>query len=205
MIIGYVRVSTGGQNVENQKLSILEYCNREKISVDDWISVQASTRKDSTVRRIDELMAMMKDGDTVIVSELSRLGRSVGQIVILVKAMVDSGVGLICLKENIRIGGKMDIQSKVMVTLFGLMAEIERDLISERTREGLARAKAEGKIVGRPRGAYSSKLDGFSDEIIKKYSDYVPLTRIAKDYSTTPGNLRSWLRKKGVKRGNKNQ
>jgi DNA invertase Pin-like site-specific DNA recombinase len=198
MIIGYLRVSTAGQFAENQRLAILEFCNREKMGVDSWIEVTASSRKDTTVRRIDELMDRCAEGDTIVVAELSRLGRSVGQIVILIQTLVDRNIGLICIKEGIRLGvDKMDMSTKVMITMFSLLGEIERDLISERTKEGLTRARACGKKIGRPPGAYSSKLDGFEAEIIGKLQAGVSKVRVGTDYGTSPGNLRDWLKKKG--------
>ena len=92
-------------------------------------------------------------GDRLVVSELSRLGRSLGQVVAVLDALAKAGVAFVALKENIRVEGKRDIQTKVMTTLFALFAEVERDLISERTREGLARARSSGRKLGRPKGS----------------------------------------------------
>ncbi len=197
-VIGYVRVSTDAQHTENQRLTVLEWANREQVSVDDWIEAQASSRKSTAARRIDELMERVSDGDTIVVAELSRLGRSVGQIAILVAELVERGIRLVCIKESISIDGDQDISGKVMVTMFSLFAEIERDLISERTKEGLARARAAGKLLGRPKGPGKSKLDGFEAEIRAKLKMGVPRKRIAADYDTTPGNLRHWLRQKKI-------
>ncbi len=197
-VIGYVRVSTDAQHTENQRLAVLEWANREQVQVDDWIEVRVSSRKSSTARKIDELMERVEPGDLIVVAELSRLGRSVGQIAILVAELVDRGIRLVCIKENISIDGDQDIQSKVMVTMFSLFAEIERDLISERTKEGLARARATGKLLGRPKGPGKSKLDGFEAEIRAKLKMGVPRKRIAADHETTTGNLRHWLRQKKI-------
>ena len=139
----------------------------------------------------------MSAGDTVIVAELSRLGRSVGQIVQIVQGMVGKKVGLVCIKEGIRIGGEMDMATKVMVTMFSLLGEIERDLISERTREGLVRARESGKQCGRPAGSTSSRLDPLEAEIVGKLQAGVTQARVAGDVETTAGNLRKWLKKKG--------
>jgi len=197
-LIGYIRVSTDSQYTENQRLAVLEWANREQVKVDDWIEAQASSRKSTAARRIDELMEAAAGGDTIVVAELSRLGRSVGQIAILVADLVDRGIRLVCIKESITINGKQDMQSKVMVTMFSLFAEIERDLISERTKEGLARARAAGKLLGRPKGPGKSKLDGFEAEIRTKLQMGVPRKRIAADYDTSPGNLRHWLKQKKI-------
>ncbi len=195
--IGYIRVITDRQNTDNQKMAILEFGNKEKLPVDDWIEVTASSRKKATDRKLDQLMVVLSAGDTLLVSELSRLGRSVGQIVILVNELIDQKVNLICIKENIRIAGKQDMQTKVMVTMFSLMAEIERDLISERTKEGLARAKAEGKLIGRPRGSGKSKLDEHADKILDQVKQRIPKKVIAENFSVSPGALRNWLNKRG--------
>ena len=141
-IYGYIRVSTDKQIVENQELAILKYCDKHKVIVDTWFTVKSSTKRTTKHRRIDELVATLNDGDTLIVSELSRLARSVGQIAMMVEKLLGMGVRIICLKENMDLNGKRTIQTKVMITMFSLFAEIERDLISERTKEGLARARA---------------------------------------------------------------
>jgi DNA invertase Pin-like site-specific DNA recombinase len=182
-------------------LAVLKWANKERTTIDDWIEVQASSRKSSTARKIDQLLEVVEAGDTIVVAELSRLGRSVGQIAILVAELVERGIRLVCIKESISIDGDQDMQSKVMVTMFSLFAEIERDLISERTKEGLARARAAGKLLGRPKGPGKSKLDGYEAEIQQKLKMGVPKNRIAADYKTTAGNLRHWLRQRGIEVG----
>jgi DNA invertase Pin-like site-specific DNA recombinase len=184
--IGYIRVSTDKQTTENQKLAILDYSNKNNIKVDSWIKVNASSRRTPTERRIDELLGKVQSGDTIVTSELSRLARSVGQIAIIVDELIKNKVQVICIKENIILNGKQTIQSKVMVTMFSLFAEIERDLISERTKEGLARARSEGKLLGRPKGIKGkSKLDGHEDEIRGYLSKGLNLTNIARIYGVS--------------------
>jgi len=179
--IGYIRVSSDKQTVDNQRLAILDYCNKQDIKVDDWIEVSMSTKKTPAQRRIDELLNRLQEDDLLIVAELSRLARSVGQIAILVKQLIKSKVRFISIKESIDLNGKPDIQSKTMITMFSLFSEIERDLISERTKEGLKRARAQGKLLGRPKGTLGkSKLDGQEQEI-KKYLELgVNKTNIAR-------------------------
>ncbi|MGD9202152.1 MAG: recombinase family protein, partial [Chitinispirillia bacterium] len=141
----YIRVSKVKQNLKNQKLSILDYANRNKFKIDKFIEYSISSRKSPKERGIDKLLSQLKPKDRLIVSELSRLGRSVGQILQTVDELVKNKINLVSIKENITInGGKRDIQTKVMITLIGLFAEIERDLISERTKEGLYAARAKG-------------------------------------------------------------
>jgi DNA invertase Pin-like site-specific DNA recombinase len=167
--------------VDNQRLAILDYCNKQNIKVDDWIEVNMSSRRSPAQRRINELLDRLQGGDRLIVAELSRLARSVGQIAVLVDQLLKNEIRLASIKECIELNGKHDIQTKTMITMFSLFSEIERDLISERTKEGLKRAKAEGKLLGRPKGALGkSKLDGKEKEI-KKYLELgVNKTNIAR-------------------------
>jgi DNA invertase Pin-like site-specific DNA recombinase len=159
--IGYIRVSSDKQTVSNQRLAILDYCNKQGVKVDDWIEVSMSTKKTPAQRRIDELLERLEEGDQLIIAELSRLARSVGQIATIVDRMLKNKIRLISIKESIELNRKHDIQSKTIITMFSLFSEIERDLISERTKDGLKRARAEGKLLGRPKGSLGqSKLDG---------------------------------------------
>jgi len=165
-VIGYIRVSTDKQTTDNQEHAILKWCSEKKLQVDDWYRVEMSSRKTTKQRRIDEMLEHLAKGDTLVVAELSRLARSVGQIALIVDTLCNNGVRVICIKEQIDVNGKRNMQAKVMLTMFSLFAEIERDLISERTKEGLARAKAQGKVLGRPKGKLGkSKLDGKEKEI----------------------------------------
>jgi DNA invertase Pin-like site-specific DNA recombinase len=151
-IWGYVRVSMDSQNTETQKLAVLQYANEKHIKIDSWIETKVSSRKSPKERRLDELLSQLYEGDVLIVAELSRLARSVGQIAILVDELLKKKVKVISIKEGITLNGRADIQTKVIITMFSLFAEIERDLISERTKEGLTRARAEGKLLGKPVG-----------------------------------------------------
>ena len=123
----------------------LEFARKHDFRIDDFIEATASGRASDTRHRLDELMNALHPGDRLVVSELSRLAQSLGQIVAILDALAKQGVCFVAIKENIRVEGKQDIQTKVMVTLFALFAEVECDLISERTREGLAKARASAK------------------------------------------------------------
>ena len=139
---------------------------KHDLHIDDFIEATASGQASEKRRRLDELTSALQPGDRLVVSELSRLGRSLGQVVAVLDALAKAGVAFVALKENIRVEGKRDIQTKVMTTLFALFAEVERDLISERTREGLAKARASGRKLGRPKGSLGvSRLDGKEDEL----------------------------------------
>ena len=137
---GYLRVSTNYQKTENQRLAVLEYANKNGLTVDHWIEAKASTRKSASARKIDELHQLVK-GDILITAELSRLGRSVGQIAMIVDELLHNKVKLICIKENMELTGKRNVQSKVMITMFSLFAEIERDLRSETDQRGAGQGK----------------------------------------------------------------
>jgi len=130
---------------------------------------------------IDVLFERLNNGDTLIVSEVSRLGRSLGQVIRIIDELIKNKVRLIAIKENLTLDGIQTMQNKIMVALFGLFAEIERDLISERTKQGLQAARAKGKLLGRPKGAVGkSKLDGREEEIKKLLQLTVSKTAIAK-------------------------
>jgi len=133
------------------------------------------------------------DGVPVVVAELSRLARSVGQIAILVDGLVNEGIRVITIKEGMALKGKRDMKTKVMLTMFSLFAEIERDLVSERTKEGLKRARAEGKLLGRPRGTTSSKLDGREGEIKGYLAKGVNLANVARIYGVSWSTMKHFV------------
>jgi len=190
----YLRVSTEGQEVDNQRLAILDYCQSQQIHINEFIEVKLSSRRSTKERRIDELLDKLGKSDTLIVSELSRLGRSLGQIVTLVDALRDNDVKLVAIKESIDTS-KNDITTKTQVAMFGLFSEIERDLISQRTIEGLARAKRDGKKLGRPKGALgSSKLDGKEAEIKQLLKKGINKTAIAKLMDVSRPTLLNFVR-----------
>ena len=184
-VVGYARVSTEEQDLKNQRYEIMCYSDKNDFSISSWVEIKVSSQKSTKVRLIDTLLEQLNNGDTLIVAELSRLGRSVGQISIIVNTLIENGVKLICIKENINLNGKPDIQSKVILTMFSLFAEIERDLISERTKSGLARARAEGKLIGRPKGLGKSQLDGKENEIKELLKKGVSKASIAKIYEVS--------------------
>lgn len=163
--IAYLRVSTDGQDLNNQKIEISDYCEKNGMKIDEWLEIVISSRKEMKSRRIDELLEKLNKGDTLIISELSRLGRSVGQIIMLIDELIKKKTFVVVIKQGIRITGERDITTTVMVTMLGLFAEIERDLISQRTKSGLIKARREGKILGRPKGPGKSKLDPLEEEI----------------------------------------
>ena len=141
--IAYIRTSTDKQDLNNQKLEIFEFAKKNKLEVDDFIEMTISSRKTSKERRIDEMLSVLNDADTLIVTELSRLGRSTAEVIGLVNELIKKQVRVIAIKQNLDMK-QHDMTSKVMITLFSLFAELERDLISLRTKEALAIKKRRG-------------------------------------------------------------
>ena len=179
--VAFLRVSTRSQDLANQKLAILDYAQQKQFTVDRFIELQSSSLKVRHKERVGELLDLLKAGDRLIVSELSRLGRSLGQVIQIVDTLVHRKVRFTAVKEGITFEGKQDLQTKVMIALFGLFAEVERDLISERTKEGLVAARAAGKMLGRPKGTRGkTKLDGKEQDILQLLSKDVSLASIAK-------------------------
>ena len=200
--VAYLRVSKDSQDVKNQRLAILEFARREKMEVDDFVEITVSSRKSTKERKVDQLLEELDTGDTLIVSELSRMGRSVGEIITTVDTLVKKKIRFIAVKEGIRLNGSQDMQTKVMVTMFSLFAEIERDLISMRTKEGLAAAKASGKKLGRPKGVLGkSKLDGREDEIKRLLAIGVSKASIAKITGVDRSTLYNFIRSRELAPG----
>ena len=155
MIYGYIRVSSDKQTVENQRFEINGFCARENIVIDGWIEETISGTKTPDKRKLGALLGKVGSGDLIICSELSRLGRSLYMIMEILAYCMEHDCRVWTIKDNFRLGD--DIQSKVLAFAFGLSAEIERNLISQRTKEALARKRAEGVHLGRPKGALSKK------------------------------------------------
>jgi DNA invertase Pin-like site-specific DNA recombinase len=165
MTYGYIRVSTDKQTLDNQRFEIERFCTKNGLAVEQWIEETISGTKSPDKRLLGSLLSDVEKGDLIICSELSRLGRSLFMIMSILNHLMLNGVRIWTIKDNYRLGD--NIQSKVLAFAFGLSAEIERDLISQRTKEALARRRSEGVILGRPVGRKSScvKLSGHEKEI----------------------------------------
>ncbi len=197
--VAYLRISTGEQELDNQRLAILDYAHRHRLQIDEFLEIQASSRRSLKERGLEGLFAGMHGGDLMLVSELSRLGRSVGQIIQIVDDLVKHQIRFIAIKENIQLDGQQDMQSKVMVTMFGLFAEIERDLISQRTCEGLVAARAKGHLPGRPKGSRGqSRLDGKEAEISMLLGKKVSKASIAKIMDVSRSTMLHFIRSRGL-------
>lgn len=206
--VAYIRASTGAQDVKNQRHEILEYGHREGLTIDEFIEVTISSRQNSRKRRIEELQEKLDRGDLLIVTELSRLGRSTGEVILLINQLVADGVNITVIKQNLRLGqGLEDMTAKVMVTLLALFAEIERDFISQRTKEALAAKKAQGIKLGKPKGTIQSSMyDKDKERIQELLSLGVPQSRIIEThlgYGTTK-SLSYYIRTRQLKNSKPN-
>ncbi len=181
MIYGYIRVSTDKQTVENQRFEINQFCGKQEMVIERWIEETISGTIEVDKRTLGKLLKKTQKGDILICSELSRLGRSLFMIMEVLNSCMKKDVQVWTIKDNYRLGN--DISSKVLAFAFGLSAEIERNLISQRTKEALARKKAEGVILGRPIGRKSTKVKLSGQEkkisdLIKKNVSYSAIGRI---------------------------
>lgn len=163
--IAYIRASTDKQEVDNQRLEILEYARKRDLKVDDFIQVTMSSKRTTKQRRIDEMMEKLDGSGILIATELSRLGRSTAEVIELVNQLIKRNVRVIFTKQNLDITGH-DMSSKIIVTMFSLFAELERDLISLRTKEALAAKKSKGIQLGKPKGTIQKSMyDGDLEKI----------------------------------------
>ena len=181
MIYGYIRVSTDKQTVENQRYEINQFCDRQEMVIEKWIEETISGAKNVEDRKLGKLLKRMKKGDILICSELSRLGRNLLMIMGILNECMNKDIQVWTIKDNYRLGS--DINSKVLAFAFELSAEIERNLISQRTKEALARKKTERVVLGRPKGKKSSKtkLTGQEQkikELLDKKVSYSAIGRI---------------------------
>lgn len=194
MIYGYIRVSTDKQTTENQKFEISNFCDKNNYIVDKWIGETISGSIAVEKRKLGRLLKRLKKNDILICSEISRLGRNLMMIMSILNICMNKEIQVWTVKDNYRLGN--DINSKVLAFAFGLSAEIERNLISQRTKEALARKKNEGKILGRPKGSKSSKikLQGKEDVILDLMNKNFTKTIIAKKLKVSKMTLFNYMK-----------
>lgn len=199
-IVAYVRVSTDKQDLNHQKLELLEFARKESLSIDEFVEVTISSRMTSQQRRIDELLERLNQADTLIVTELSRLGRSTTEVISLVNALTKRGIRVIVLKQNLDIS-RHDMNSKVALTLFSLFSELERDLISLRTKEALASKKRGGQVLGKPKGTIQkSKFDKDIEKIKELLGYGLSMRKMAKVLGYTSHiALSTYIKKRNLK------
>lgn len=196
--IGYLRVSTGEQDLEKNKADILHLANQYDLGRVRFVEEKVSGKISWHKRIIAELLDTLEAQDCIIVSELSRLGRSMLECMEILSIATQKGIGVYAVKGNWRLD--QSIQSKIIAMAFSMAAEIERDLISQRTKEALRFKKAQGIKLGRPRGPGKSKLDPFRPEIQGLLVNGATQKFIAKRYNTTEANLHNWLKKNRLKK-----
>jgi len=194
--VAYLKTTLDRQEVQEQKLAILKFAHTEGITVSRLIEMPASA---AIGKRIDQLFTQVEAGDTLIVSELSRIGRSVGQIVRTVAALIKGKVCFIAVREGIWLDEERNTQTQGMVRIFGLLAEADRELVSIHTREGLAAARGKGKKLGRPKGSLGrSKLDGQTEEIKRLLALGVSKGSIAKIMGVERGTINHFVKSRGL-------
>lgn len=192
MIYGYIRVSTEEQNLENQKKAI-----SEKYEIDEWVEEKVSGTVDYTKRNLGELIDRLENGDTLIITELSRLGRSISMIFDIISMLKKRNVRCVAIKNNFDMNpnDSNDIITSVIIFAFGLSAQIERQLISERTKQGLAVARAKGKRIGRQKGeaVYYVKLRKYQADIMSKADKGHSINSLAKEYNVRWGTMKNFI------------
>lgn len=200
MIYGYIRVSCDKQTVENQRFEIEKFCKRENLTVNGWIEETISGTKSYNKRQLGKLLRNVKKDDLIICAELSRLGRNLYMIMEILNICLNKECKVWTVKDNYRLGE--DIQSKILAFAFGISAEIERNLISQRTKEALARKKAEGIVLGRPKGRKNDndkyKLSGKEEYVEKMILKGVPAKKIAKSCNVSITTVYRYLRKRNM-------
>ena len=205
MIYGYIRVSSDKQTVENQRFEINKFCSSNQIVIDDWIEETISGTKNYTKRQLGNLLKKVHKDDIIICSELSRLGRNLFMIMEILNICMTKECRVWTIKDNYRLGD--DIQSKVLAFAFGLSAEIERNLISQRTKESLARLKAEGKKLGREAGQrnlrLNAKCEAKHNYIIKQYMQGRSIPYIAQKLKVARGTLYRYMAYTGIREPNR--
>lgn len=198
MNYGYIRVSSDKQTVENQRFEIENFCQNQKIRIDGWIEETISGTQNYNKRELGQLLQKVQKDDLIICAELSRLGRNLFMIMEILNVCMTKECKVWTIKDNYRLGE--DIQSKVLAFAFGLSAEIERNLISQRTKEALARKKAEGVILGRPKGKKSSKvkLSGKEEVIRVLLEQNVSKSEIARIFKVNRMTVDSFIKTRMV-------
>lgn len=165
-VIGYIRVSTDKQDFQQQKYSLLSYAQKKNLKITDFIEVEVSSRKTKKERKINELFELLKPNDILLISELSRLGRNMLEILSIIQELTENKINIIFTQQpELSTTGT---HGKLILAIYGYFAETEREIISMRTKQGLAAAKEKGKLLGRPKGSKNKKsraLDHFEDTI----------------------------------------
>lgn len=198
--IAYLRISTTDQDIEKNKADILHLANAKNLGQVQFIEETVSGTVSWKKRKIATVIEQLQKGDNLIVSELSRIGRSMLEIMQVLSIAMEKGIHIYAIKGNWKLDDSL--QSKIMAMVFSMAAEIERDLISKRTKEALRAKKAAGVKLGRPKGTGKSKLDKYRIEIEALLKNGSTQKYIAQRFGTTEANFSLWMKKHGLKRGN---
>lgn len=166
MTIAYIRVSSNKQDLQTQKLQIMEYCKAHKISVDEFISLEISSKKSQEKRKIKELELKLQSDDLLLTTEISRLGRNMLEVINLVLRLTQKGVKLCFLRQS-ELNNFNNPAFKLILSVYAYLAEVEREFISQRTKAGLNNARAKGKLLGRPKNSLNSNYDKDKEQIEK--------------------------------------
>lgn len=191
--VAYLRVSTADQDLEKNKAEILFLANDKSLGKVDFVEEKISGKIHWRKRKIGEIIEELQKGDTILLNEFSRLGRSMLECMEIISIATEKGINIYTVKGNWQLDDT--IQSKVMAMVFSMVSEIERDLISKRTKEALHTKKANGVKLGRPKGVGKSKLDAHKLEIEALLKNGSTKTFIANRYNSTPANLHNWIKK----------
>lgn len=195
--VSYLRVSTDAQDTVKNKAAVLVFANEKGFGQVEFVEEKVSGKKPWRERKIKGVLDSLEEGDRLIVPELSRLGRSTLEVLEILREAKDKGVDVYAVKEGLSLNGD-GMQAKIMTTMLALFAELERDFISQRTREALMARKAAGVKLGRPKGPGRSKLDPHREEIVALLKNGATKRFVAKRYDTTTVNLYNWLKKNEI-------
>jgi DNA invertase Pin-like site-specific DNA recombinase len=198
LIYGYIRVSTDKQTTENQEYEIYKFADSKGFMIDEWVKETVSSRKKLEYRKINDLISNAAENDIIVCTEVSRLGRSIMEVMSILNILMEKNCKVYTTKEKYELGN--DINSKVLAFAFSLSAEIERNMISQRTKEALARISNEGRKLGRPKGSLSkkTKLTGKEEEIKKYLNMQIPKTVIAKLLGVNRNTLHNFIKSRKI-------
>ena len=196
--VAYLRVSTLDQDIEKSKSEIMRLANDRKLGQVRFVEEKVSGKVHWRQRKIAGVLEELTHGDAILLSEFSRLGRSMLECMEIISVAVQKGIQIYTVKGAWQLDDT--VQSKVMAMVFAMAAEIERELIAKRTRQALAVKKAAGVRLGRPKGMGKSKLDPYRGEIEALLANGSTQQFIARRYGTTKQNLANWLKKHHLRR-----
>ena len=196
--IGYLRISTTDQDLDKNKSDILHFANEKRLGTVEWVKEKAGSKVNWRKRKIAQVIDSLKQGDSIVVSELSRLGHSMLECMEILSITLEKNINIYAVKGNLQLD--QSIQSKIIAMAFSMAAEIERDLISQRIKEALAAKKKQGVKLGRPKVTGKSKLDPYNPEIEALLKNGATQKFIAQRYGATEATVSRWVKKQGLRK-----